>query len=488
MGLFWLAVAAVLTAVMVLVLLSLVLMPLLDPWLMNVTADRLLKSLVRTPYTLNLGSFLSLMRRGGPQVFLENMMRATQSTTITRPMGTPRVFSHWEHLVFNPAQVAHLPAPSRDDVDLAVTIGPAARIPLGVDIPILIAAMSYGGALSAATKVALAHGASDAGTATNTGESYLPAERQAATRLIVQYHRGSWPLSAQNHPEWLEHADAIEIQLGQGAQAAAEITTPADKVTPESRRVMGLPPGQDAVIRSRFNGVRDAADLVRLIERLKDRYAVPVGVKLAVGGTLRTDLDLLLEAPLDFITLDGGEGGTHGGPPILQDDFGIPLMAAVAWTDDLLRERRRRHHISVLAAGGLKTPGEFLKALALGADAVYVGFAALMALAAAQMTRVLPWAPPEALFYESGPSKQRLETVPAAAALTRFLASSADEMRYGVQALGHTRLAELGRDDMVALDPWVAAITGVKSLTDAEFPPEAGATAPRWHREAPVIH
>jgi glutamate synthase domain-containing protein 2 len=464
------------------------LMPVVDPWFMNLVTDRLFKSLVRTPYIVSLGSFWSLMQRAGPQVFTENLLRAARPAALERPMGTPRTFSPWAQLIFSPAQVRRLPTLSREDIDLKVVIGPRAERPLTVDIPILIAGMSYGGALSAAAKIALARGASDAGTATNTGENYLPAERQAADRLIVQYHRGSWPLATQHHPEWLEQADAIEIQLGQGAQAAVELRQRADKISPEMRRVMGLQEGEDAVIRSRFEGVDHAEDMVQLIHRLKDRYPVPVGVKIAAGVTLREDLDILLDAPLDFITLDGGEGGTHAGPPILQDDFGIPLMTAVAWTDDLLRERRRRHEITVLAAGGLKTPGEFLKALALGADAVYIGFAALMAMAAAQASRVLPWAPPEALFYESGASKHRLETIPAAAALTRFLQSSADELRYGLQALGYTRLGQLSRGDLVALDPWTAALAEVTPVVELDWATVPVPPRRRPHPEPPPLH
>jgi len=485
---FWTVFFGGLAALAVFGLVLLAAMPLVDPWFMNLVADRLLKSLVRTPYMVNLGSFWSLMRRAGPQVFIEDLLRASRPTALERPMGTPRSFSPWAQLVFSPAQVKRLPSVTREDVDLSVVIGPRAERPLRVDIPILIAGMSYGGALSATAKIALARGASDAGTATNTGENYLPAERQAADRLIVQYHRGSWPLSAQNHPEWLEQADAIEIQLGQGAQAAVELRQRSDKISPEMRRVMGLQDGEDAVIQSRFHGVDSAGDLVHLIERLKRQYPVPVGVKVAVGATLRDDLDILLDASLDFITLDGGEGGTHAGPPILQDDFGIPLMTAVVWTDDRLRERRRRHEITILAAGGLKTPGEFLKALALGADAVYIGFAALIAMAAAQATRVLPWAPPEALFYEAGASKHRLETVPAAAALTRFLQSSADELRYGLQALGYTRLDQLGRDDLVALDPWTAAMAQVAPLVEPDWGTMPVPPSRRPHPQPPPLH
>ncbi|MCL8207329.1 MAG: FMN-binding glutamate synthase family protein [Actinomycetia bacterium] len=454
------------------------------PRLVDRTVDRLLRATLRTPYSFNLASFLSLVRRADPQTFLENLLRATRDTALERPMGPPRIFSPWDRLVFNPAQVVRLPTASRERIDTRTVIGPSAERPLHLDTPLVIAGMSFGGALSAPVKVALALAANAVGTATNTGENYLPEERQAAHKLIVQYHRGDWPRSAQHHPAWLERADAIEIQIGQGAQAAAELVARADTLTPAMRDAMGLKPGEDAVIRSRLDGVNRPDDLVALIRRLKETYPVPVGLKLVPSARLLDDLEAVMPAEPDFLVLDGGEGGTHAGPPILQDDFGLPLMAALTWTDRWLREHGRRDRVSIVAAGGLKTPGECLKALALGADAVYLGFAVLMALAAAEGHRVLPWRPPESLFYGTGQARGRLHVERAAEAVARFLRSSTDEIRYGLQALGHERLSQLSRRDLVALDPLAAAMADVPALVAP--PRQAPPPFLRRHREEHV--
>jgi len=432
-----------------------------------------MRELTGNRYPMNLASMLNLMRRADPQIFLENMLRTRADQPLARPMGGPVRTSPWDKLVFNPAQVAVLPTPTVESIDMQVTLGPKAKHPLRCDIPILLAGMSFAGALSEPTKIALADAADRVGTATNTGENYLPAERDHVRRLIVQYHRGTWPKSAQNYAPWLEQADAIEVQLGQGAQAAATRRTSSANLSPDMRRIMGLHPGEDAVIESRLKGVEHPEDVVRRLRDLKARYTVPVGVKLAPSARLTDDLALVLAAEPDFITLDGGEGGTHAGPPILQDDFGLPLMVAVQWTHTYLQEHGLRHRVSILAAGGLRTPGDFLKAMALGADAVYIGFAALMAMAAVEAPQVMPWAPPEALFYAQGPSRRRMQVDRAAQALAHFLKSCTAEMAYGVEALGLTRVADVGPRDVVALDPWTAKLAGVPSLVDASLEPAA---------------
>ncbi len=459
---FWQVFGAALLALAIFGLAAALLMPALEKFLFNMLTDRVLSKVLSTRYMTSLTSALTLMRRANPQVFLENALRSTQDTAIGRPMGTPLVFSHWEQLVFNPAQLAQMPTRRREDVILKTTIGPKSPNPLTTDIPLLLAGMSYGGALSLKTKIALALGANLAGTASNTGEGYLPEERDAAKKLIVQYHRGTWPLSAQNHPEYLNTADAIEIQIGQGAQAAAAMaTSPVDR---EMQKYFGLKDGDRAVIAARLQGVESSRDFVQLVHKLKGRYSVPVGVKIAPSGWLEDDLDVLLDAHIDFLVLDGGEGGTHSGPPILQDDFGLPTMAALSWAADYLHTAQGRGKISLIAAGGLRTPGDYLKAIALGADAVYIGYAALMALSASQAQKVLPFAPPEDLLYHKGKHRHELNVDQAAQHLAHFLRSSCDEMRYGVQALGKINVHDLARSDLMALDPWTAQVARVASL------------------------
>ncbi len=431
--------------------------------LLQALGRRFMGILVRESYTGNVISLVNTMQRLGPQTMGELMLRSgSDGKVIQRPLGTPRHLSPWQDLLFNPAQLGRPPLTAEAKVDLGVVIGPKAKRPLRIDIPLLIAGMSYGGALTADVKVALAHAANQVGTATNTGEAFLAEERRAAHKLIVQYHRGTWPMSPQNHPQLLASADAIEIQIGQGAQAGAPMRTPAQIVRPEQRKAYGLAPGKDAVIDGRLQGVQDASDLAELVKRLREAYEVPVGLKFAPSDRIEQDLDDLAAAPVDFICLDGAEGGTHGGPTILQDDFGLPTMHAIARADAHLRRSGRRAELSLIASGGLHTPGMCLKALALGADACYLGTSVLVAAVSEQAINIAPWEPPYSMLLQSGSRRGRFSVDNATQRLTAFLRSSTAEIEIGMRALGKGALAELGRQDMIALTPLTSALTGCR--------------------------
>ena len=431
--------------------------------LMQATLRRFTGTLIRESYTGNVLSLLNSVQRLGPQTMGETMLRAgSGGQVIQRPLGTPRHLSPWQDLMFNPAQLGRSPLMADTEVDLGVVIGPKAKRPLRIETPLLIAGMSYGGALQPELKVALAKAANNAGTATNTGEAYLAEERRAARKLIVQYHRGTWPMSPQNHPQLLASADAIEIQIGQGAQTGAPMRTASNIIRPEQRKAFGLGAGKDALIDGRLQGVRDVHDLAELVKRLHEAYEVPVGLKFAATDRLEQDLDDLAAAPLDFICLDGAEGGTHGGPAILQDDFGLPTMHAVARADAHLRRLGRRSGLSLIASGGLHTPGMCLKALALGADACYLGTSVVVAAIVEQAVNVAPWEPPYSMIFASGSDRGRLSPDNAEQRATSFLRSSTAELETGMRALGKAALTELGRQDMIALTPMTAALTGCR--------------------------
>lgn len=472
-------------------------------WLGQITR-KTLRNLLTDPYAENLLELLSATRRTSLQTILENSLRAETGQVIKRPLGSPKHYPGLDHLIFDLAQLHRLPTPEDTPIDLSVTLGPTAARPLHLQIPLIVAGMGYGVALSAQACIAIARGAAWAGTASNTGEgAWLPAERREAHHLILQYNRGSWAKDRAI----LGQADMIEIQLGQGALGGLGHKIPAHLLGDRLRQAFSLPPGEPPISHARQPGVNSPADLRTLVNHLREITAgVPIGVKLAAGHHLEQDLDWALAAGVDVIAIDGSQAATKGGPPTVEDDFGLPTLYALCRAARHLgKVRRSGNSVStsssptLIVGGGLATPGEYLKCIALGADAIYLGTQPLFALTHTQLLKAVPFEPPTQVVFAAGRYHQQLDVNQAARNLANFLTSSALEMAEGVRALGKHSLRELGTEDLCALDLLTAAITGVDlaykpardylprpAATRTQTPSQT-ATHPRWqHRPIPV--
>ena len=422
---------------------------------LDVLVDHYVGRMMQEPYSENLYSFVTVMQKLRPGHIFEACMRAETGKPIPRPLGSPLILSPWEKLLLNPVHMFKLPTQDGVEIQTGVTIGPRAKRPLNLEIPILITGMSYGGALSIHAKIALARGATMAGTATNSGEmSLIDEERREAKYFIGQYNRGGW----MNTHEQLRQLDAIEIQLGQGAQAAAPMATASHQIGEDFRLAANLAPGEDSVIHSRLPGVNSTEDIITLVKNLREQYGVPVGIKIAATHYMEEELDVAIEAGADYFVVDGAEAGTHGGPTTLQDDVGLPTLFALARTVQHLERRRAKKDMSVIAAGGLTTPGHFLKAMALGADAVYIGSIAIVAMMQTQMMKALPGEPPTQVPLYLGKFKEHLDVEEAAEHLAKFLKSCVDEMRLVAYAMGKTDLLQLSRNDLVTVDRELAEV------------------------------
>lgn len=420
--------------------------------------DNMMFKTARDKYTDNMLMMMSIMKKMGPINGMELLMRACQGETLERPLGSHLHLSPWESILLNPVHLFRFPVEDTQPIDTTVVIGPRAKKPLQLDIPIFITGMSYGTALSKEAKIALARAASVMGTATNTGEAgLLKDEREAATKLIGQYNRGGY----LNNPDKYKQVNAIEIQLGQGAQGAAPQTTKAKFVDNEMRQVFELREGEDSVLHSRVPGINSIEDFKSTVKRLKSETEVPVGVKMAASHFLEQELAIAVDAGVDFVTVDGSEGGTHGASPTLEDDLGLPSIYAIARARRFLQDHDLRGRLSLLAGGGLITPGQFLKALALGADAVYIGTAAVMALVAQQMTKVEPAEPPTQLILHTGKSKRLFDIDLGTTSLTNFLRLVVEEMTATMYAMGKRSVNQLDESDLCCLDPWLARALGV---------------------------
>lgn len=425
-------------------------------------------------YDENLWELVSAASRVGLQNIVEANMRAEQGTVIQRPLGSPKRFPDFGDLMFDVAQLRRMPTPHNTQIDTRVKIGPHADRPLVIEIPVMISAMAYGWALSERAKVGLALGAAAAGTASNTGQGpFLESERQAAKKLIYQYHRGNWTKGS----EYFRRCDAIEIQMGQGANAGIGSILEPRFISVELSKQLGVSHGEPAISHACHAEVQSPGDLARLVGRLREQSdGVPIGVKLAPGKFLEEDLAVVLSAAVDFITLDGAQAATKGSPPMLEDDFGLPTLYALVRASRYLEQQGERDKVSLIISGGLKNPGDFLKALALGADAVYIGSLALFALSHKQVLYAVPFEPPTQVTWYNGAYSHKFDSVEGGKSLYRFLKSATEEMIEGVRALGKTSIHQVCRDDLFALDRRTAEICEVQL---GYQPQETGVTKKR---------
>ncbi|MDI3269673.1 MAG: FMN-binding glutamate synthase family protein [Bacillota bacterium] len=442
--------------------------------LFNALVDAQIRRILKDPYTDSLVNTATTIMKVGPREMLETLMRAQQGKALGRPFGSVRRLSPWDRLLLNPTYLTRLPVSHATPIDLRVTLGPRAAKPLQVELPVMVAGMSFGGALSTQAKVALAKGASLVGTATNTGESYLPEEREAAAKLIIQYIRGTWPHSSQFRWDLFEKADAIEIQIGQGAQAGVPQMTSAEVIHDRMREAYGLGEEDNALIDAHLKGVRTPEDLKGLVRDLKKEFEVPVGLKFGATQWLERELEMALQAEVDFVVPDGAEAGTHAASPTLADDTGLPTFHALVRAARYLEKRGVKKDITLVASGGLTTPGHFLKALALGADVVYIGTVAVLAMLADEMAKAAPGEPATQLVLETGSLRRDLDVEAATLNLQRYFMAIREELTQGLASLGKIRVQELGREDLVALDDHLARFAGIPSALSPVSPAEMG--------------
>lgn len=428
-------------------------------WLMDPTMDAAMKNMLTSKYEENPFLMTTIAGKLTPRAIMEAGMRAETGKEIKRPIGSPIVLSHWEKILLNPRQLHQLPTENKNQTQTTTVIGPNSKKPMNLSMPIMLTGMSYGGSLSLSMKKAIAKGTTMAGTSTNTGESGLTVEeRENAKFLVGQYNR-----AMRMKEDDLKHLDAIEIQLGQGAWGgASEIQTKAQDIGDHLRKTWRLEEGEDSTVKPRFPGIKSNTDLVALINRIKSQHDVPVGIKIAGSDFIEDDLEVIAQTNVDYIVVDGSEGGTAGSPPTLEDDLGLPTLHSLVRAVDWLTEKKLKQKYQIIASGGLTTPGHFLKALAIGADAVYIGSIALMAVLQSQMVKALPQYPPPQLALYSGKLKKEFSVEEGATCLANFLKSCQEEMKSALQVMGKTSTTQLTREDLVTLDKELADFASIR--------------------------
>ena len=428
-------------------------------WIMKRMVKTFGKIILTDSYQENVMELMPGLRHMGIQNMLENSLRAETGDVLHRPLGSSKKWPHLDPITFIPAQVSPFPIDGEEDVDVSVTIGPNAKKPMKINIPLMISGMAYGIALSEEVRLSLAQAANNVGTAINSGEGgVLPEELNAAGKYILQFSKTEW----SKEENLIKRADMIEVKFGQGALFGTGGRISPKNLTGRAREVMGLKENEDAVIYDNFFENQTLEDIKELVDSLRRiTGGVPIGVKMGAGGKVEEDIDHVIEMGADYIAIDGGQAATLGAPPLLSDDIGIPTLHAVVRAARHLEKRNMRDQISLIVSGGLVVPGHFLKALALGADAVYVGSAMLFAVSHPQSLNALPFEPPTQAVWNQGKYKDQFKIEVGVKSAEKFLTASIEEMKVALRAMGKRSLKELSAKDLVSYDELTAKMIGI---------------------------
>ncbi|MDN5300841.1 MAG: hypothetical protein PWQ60_355 [Thermoanaerobacteraceae bacterium] len=262
----------------------------------------------------------------------------------------------------------------KGDIKLTTVMEPQIKL----ETPIIFAGMSYG-AVSLNVQLILAKAARELGTIMNTGEGGLPQElADYRDNIVVQCASGRFGVDLS----YLNSCAAVEIKIGQGAKPGIGGHLPGEKVTEEISRTRRIPSGTDAISPAPHHDIYSIEDLRQLIYALKEatRYKKPIGVKIAAVHNVAAIASGVVRAGADILTIDGFRGGTGASPQVIRDHVGIPIELALARVDEQLRKEGIRHMASIIASGGIRQSADVLKAIALGADAVAIGTAALISM------------------------------------------------------------------------------------------------------------
>lgn len=398
------------------------------------------------------------LRRPDPSIrHMDTIHRLAEHGSIPDgAMATVLPLPSWDDILVLGAQLDPMPLASDADVDISCTIGSRAARPLVLEGPAFVSHMSFG-ALSREAKVALARGAAAAGTATCSGEGgVLPEElAEAGSRYIFEFA----PLRYSVTDENLRAAGAIEIKIGQGTKPGMGGHLPGEKVTEEIARIRGRKAGEDIISPSTIPGIECVSDLAELIDELRERSAgAPIGVKLAAGHIER-DVAAALTAGADFITIDGRGGATGASPAMLRDASSVPTIYALA------RARRCMDDMgsdaSLIITGGLRVASDIIKALAMGADAVALASASLMALGCQQYRICGSGLCPMGIATQDPALRARLDVERGARRVENFYHATFKDLRMFCRVTGHRRITDLSPDDLVTCDADMAERCGI---------------------------
>lgn len=412
-----------------------------------------------------------------------------------RGWGAKRRVPHFDDLLFLGASMSRYPLEGyRESCGTDVVLGNRnAKFPLHLDIPVTIAGMSFG-ALSGRAKEALGRGASEAGTSTTTGDGGMtPEERGQSKNLVYQYLPSRYGMN----PDHLRQADAIEIVLGQGAKPGGGGMLLGQKITERVAQMRTLPQGVDQRSASRHPDWTGPDDLTIKIGELREitNWEKPIFVKVGASRPYY-DVKLAVHAGADVVVVDGMQGGTAATQEVFIENVGIPTLAAIPQAVRALQELDVHRKVQLIVSGGIRTGADVAKAMALGADAVAIGTAALIALgdndprwqseyekigsAAGFYDDFQAGLDPAGITTQDPELQQRFDPVVGGHRLANYLRVLTMEAQTIARACGKSHVQHLEPEDLVALTieasamarvplagtDWIPGVTSGQGVTD----------------------
>lgn len=374
-------------------------------------------------------------------------------------MGVPRSqLPDWNDIQMMVAQLASKPLQEDVAVGTELIIGPQAKKPLRLEIPIFVSDMSFG-ALSEEAKVSMARGAELAGTGICSGEGgMLPDEQESNNRYFYELASAKFGYDESK----LDRVQAFHFKCGQGAKTGTGGHLPGNKNIGRISEVRGIPEGQSAVSPPTFEDLNTVADFSRFADRVREASGgIPIGFKLSAQHIER-DIDFAVAAGADYIILDGRGGGTGAAPLLFRDHISVPTIPALA---------RARHHLDKIGAsgrvtliitGGLRTHTDFIKAMALGADGIAIANSAMQAIGCVGARICNTNLCPAGIATQKPELRQRLKVDHAAQRLANFLQASVELMQVMSRACGHTHLNQFNKDDLASWNRELAELAGIE--------------------------
>ncbi|GHB45433.1 glutamate synthase [Pseudovibrio japonicus] len=391
------------------------------------------------------------------QTYARSGLKGTGHHGAIEAMGVPTTeLPQWQDIQILTAQLHNPPRLDEEPVGTDVVIGPKAQKPLHLKIPLLVSDMSFG-ALSEPAKIALARGAESVGTGICSGEGgMLPEEQAENTRYFYELASARFGFSWDQ----LERVQAFHFKGGQAAKTGTGGHLPAAKVTEKIAKVRGLKAGEGAISPARFPEWMKTADFREFADKVRDKTGgIPIGFKLSAQH-IEKDIDAALEVGVDYIILDGRGGGTGASPLVFRDNISVPTIPALARARRHL-DRSGRRDVTLVITGGLRKPEDFVKAIALGADAIALANAPMQAIGCIAMRACHTNNCPVGIATQKDHLVARLEVEKSAKRLEKFFTASVELMKVMARACGHAHISDFSINDITSWKKEMSELAGI---------------------------